>query len=153
MAKLWPAMPTLTTLPPGHPFNLRPPGPRPALLLAAWLGGLGAIGWVPVASAAVVPAIAPAIAIAGAGPGADPVPAPPEPVGLQVQTAPPWRVLAVHGLAARAGVHVGDHVLAVNGQLLSRADQLPASLSRDSPSAALLVEREGREIFIPLHWP
>jgi serine protease Do len=150
-----PTLPTLPTLTPGHRFKLRPPAPRPTLLLAAWLAGLGAIGWAPVAWAAVVPAIAPAIAVAGAGPGADtvPVPAPPEPVGLQVQTAPPWRVLAVHGLAARAGVHVGDHVLAVNGQLLNRADQLPMSLSRDSPSAALLVEREGREIFIPLHLP
>lgn len=76
-----------------------------------------------------------------------------EPLGLQVQTSAPWTVLAVQGLAARAGLHVGDHVLAVNGQAFSRAEQLPIGLSRASPSAALLVERDGREIFIPLHWP
>jgi S1-C subfamily serine protease len=83
----------------------------------------------------------------------DAPPAAGEALGLQILPAPPWTVTAVQGPAARAGLHVGDHVLAVNGQPFARVEQLPASLSRDNPSAALLVERDGREIFIPLHWP
>jgi serine protease Do len=111
-------------------------------LAAACLGGFCVAGWGHGTATAAPPASS-----------ADSAPAAAEPLGLQVQNLAPWTVLAVQGLAARAGLHPGDHVLAVNGQPLNRLDQLPTSLSRETSSAALLVERDGREIFIPLHWP
>jgi serine protease Do len=59
-------------------------------------------------------------------------------------------VEGVSGPAARAGVAAGDVLLAINGQPVQSADQV-RELMKDKPrNIALLVQRDGETIFVPL---
>ncbi len=64
------------------------------------------------------------------------------PQGLLVQ--------AVEGPAARAGVEVGDVLLAVNGQPVASVEALRQHLSQHPKTLALLVMRHHEHIFMPV---
>ncbi len=55
------------------------------------------------------------------------------------------------GPAARAGLTQGDVVIAVNGQPLTSVDQLKAVLDKKPKSVALLIDRQGERIFVPVN--
>ena len=55
------------------------------------------------------------------------------------------------GPAARAGLAQGDVVIAVNGQPLSSVEQLKAVLDKKPKSVALLIDRQGDRIFVPVN--
>ena len=57
---------------------------------------------------------------------------------------------AVAGVAAGSGVQRGDIIIAINSQRVSSIRQLRAELAKVGKRAALLVQREGNMIFIPL---
>jgi len=60
-------------------------------------------------------------------------------------------VEGVTGPAANAGLQPGDIVLGINGQP-ARSVQQVQSVVRDHPkSVALLIERDGQKIFVPVH--
>lgn len=59
-------------------------------------------------------------------------------------------VEAVAGVAAVSGIQPGDIIVAINSQRVSRIGQFVAALNRAGKQAALLVQREGNMIFIPL---
>jgi serine protease Do len=54
------------------------------------------------------------------------------------------------GAAARAGVQPGDVLLAINGKPVSSIEQVRSTLSGDAKSVALLVLRDGEQIFVPV---
>ncbi len=54
------------------------------------------------------------------------------------------------GPAARAGIRPGDVILSVNGETLVRAEQLRAKTEGGRKNLALLVQRDGRKMFVPL---
>lgn len=54
------------------------------------------------------------------------------------------------GPAARAGVTPGDVLLAVNGQPVQSVEQVQALLRQHPKSVALLIERDGNRIFVPV---
>ena len=54
------------------------------------------------------------------------------------------------GPAARAGVQVGDVILAFNNQPLKSVDQLRRLVDRSRGSVALLIQREGNKIYVPI---
>ncbi|MBX3607929.1 MAG: Do family serine endopeptidase [Piscinibacter sp.] len=56
----------------------------------------------------------------------------------------------VGGAAARAGVEAGDVLLAVNGKPVASVDQVRAVLAGKPKSVALLVQRDGDKIFVPV---
>ncbi len=56
----------------------------------------------------------------------------------------------VTGAAQRAGIQPGDVILSVNGQPVDSAEALRAKASEDKP-LALLVQRGGMRIFVPLN--
>jgi serine protease Do len=55
------------------------------------------------------------------------------------------------GPAARAGLTAGDVLLAINGQAVSSVEQIKSVLERKPKSVALLVERRGERIFVPVN--
>ncbi len=55
------------------------------------------------------------------------------------------------GPAARAGLRQGDVVLAVNGQPLTSVEQLKGVLEKKPKSVALLIDRQGDRIFVPVN--
>lgn len=57
----------------------------------------------------------------------------------------------VSGAAADAGVQTGDVLLAVNGTTATSVDQVRAVVAKAQKSVALLIERDGERIFIPVH--
>lgn len=57
---------------------------------------------------------------------------------------------AVHGPAARAGLQPGDLVLGVNGQPATSIEQVRSAARGPSTSVALLIQRDGQTIFVPL---
>lgn len=57
---------------------------------------------------------------------------------------------AVTGAAAVAGLMPGDLLLAINGQPVTSADQVRGMLDKKPKSVALLIERDGDRIFIPV---
>ena len=59
-------------------------------------------------------------------------------------------VEAVAGVAAGSGVQRGDIIVAINSQRVSGIRQLRAELAKVGKRAAVLVQREGNMIFIPL---
>ena len=59
-------------------------------------------------------------------------------------------VLRVDGLAARAGVRPGDVLLAVNGQTVSSVDQVRAISEQNTGTLALLFDRDGERLYIPI---
>jgi serine protease Do len=54
------------------------------------------------------------------------------------------------GPAARAGVQAGDVILAFNNQPLKSVDQLRRLVERSRGSVALLIQREGSKIYVPV---
>ncbi|TCO83652.1 serine protease Do [Plasticicumulans lactativorans] len=60
------------------------------------------------------------------------------------------RVEAVRGAAARAGVQPGDVVLAANGTPVNSAEQLKRLLPPPGQPLALLVQRGGATLFLPV---
>jgi serine protease Do len=56
----------------------------------------------------------------------------------------------VSGAAERAGVQAGDVIVALNGKAVKSVEELRDAASRSGKTAALLVNREGRQIFVPV---
>ena len=56
----------------------------------------------------------------------------------------------VGGPAARAGVQPGDLLVAVNGTPVQSIDQVRALLAKSDKSVALLIQRDGNRIFVPV---
>ncbi|MDB5940978.1 MAG: DegQ family serine endoprotease [Ramlibacter sp.] len=54
------------------------------------------------------------------------------------------------GAAARAGVEPGDVLLAVNGAPVSSIDQVRSIMAKAGKSVALLIQRDGDKIFVPV---
>jgi len=96
---------------------------------------------------------------AAVGPAADSTAAPSVQLGLRLRALTPEErvrarvqggllVESASGPSARAGLQVGDIVLAVNGTSISTVDQL-RGLVEESPShVALLVDRNGQRLFV-----
>jgi serine protease Do len=59
-------------------------------------------------------------------------------------------VEGVDGPAARAGIEVGDVLLAINGKPVQSVDQVKSVLGSKPKSVALLVQRDGEKIFVPV---
>src|SRR2546423_5418237 len=55
------------------------------------------------------------------------------------------------GAAARAGVEPGDVLLAINGKPVQSVDQVKNVLQGKPKSVALLVQRDGEKIFVPVN--
>jgi serine protease Do len=62
--------------------------------------------------------------------------------GLVVQQA--------SGAAARAGISEGDVLLSINGKPVGSIDDIRAVLDKKPSSVALLVERDGNRLFVPV---
>jgi serine protease Do len=62
--------------------------------------------------------------------------------GLVVQSA--------SGPAARAGIESGDVLLAINGKPVGSVEQVRGVLERKPKTVALLVERDGNRLFVPV---
>jgi len=56
----------------------------------------------------------------------------------------------VSGAAARAGIEAGDVLLAINGRPVSSIEQIRGVLKSQPKSVALLVQRQGNQIFVPV---
>ncbi len=56
----------------------------------------------------------------------------------------------VGGAALRAGIQAGDVLLAINGKPVQSIDELKNVLSGKPKSVALLVQRDGEKIFVPV---
>ena len=56
----------------------------------------------------------------------------------------------VRGPAAMAGVQGGDVLLAVNGTPVKDVEQVRAAMAHAGKSVALLIERDGDKIFVPV---
>ena len=57
----------------------------------------------------------------------------------------------VAGPAARAGLEQGDVLLAINGQMVGSIEQVRSVMAKKPKSVALLVERRGERIFVPVN--
>jgi len=56
----------------------------------------------------------------------------------------------VDGAAERAGIVAGDVLLAINGKTVQSIDQIKSVMEGKPKSVALLVQREGEKIFVPV---
>jgi serine protease Do len=56
----------------------------------------------------------------------------------------------VSGAAERAGVQPGDLVLQLNGTAVNTPEQLRDAVSKSGKRAALLIQRENRQLFVPV---
>ncbi|HEV7576142.1 MAG TPA: Do family serine endopeptidase [Caldimonas sp.] len=56
----------------------------------------------------------------------------------------------VGGAAERAGIVAGDVVLAINGKTVQSVDEVKSVMAAKPKSVALLVQREGEKIFVPV---
>ena len=56
----------------------------------------------------------------------------------------------VRGPAALAGVEPGDVLLAINGTPAKSLDQVREAVAKSGKSVALLIERDGNRIFVPV---
>jgi serine protease Do len=54
------------------------------------------------------------------------------------------------GAAALAGVQPGDVLLAVNGTPVRSVEQVRALVSKSPKSVALLIQRDGNQMFVPV---
>src|SRR5713226_9662696 len=68
----------------------------------------------------------------------------------QIETEGGLLVEQSEGPAARAGVQVGDVTLACNNQPVNSVDQLRRLVDRSRGSVALLIQREGNKIYVPI---
>ena len=55
------------------------------------------------------------------------------------------------GPAAVAGIQPGDVLLAVNGKPVESVEQVRSAIASSERSAALLIQRGGDKIFVPVH--
>jgi serine protease Do len=55
------------------------------------------------------------------------------------------------GPAARAGIEPGDVLLALNGKPVKDAEQIRKALADKPKHVALLIQRDGRQIFVPVN--
>ncbi len=55
------------------------------------------------------------------------------------------------GPAAKAGIQPGDVVLAINGRPVQSMDEIKRILDTKPKSVALLVQRDGEKIFLPVN--
>jgi len=56
----------------------------------------------------------------------------------------------VGGAAARAGVQEGDVLLSLNGNPVRSGEELRELVGKAGRSAALLIQRENQQIFVPV---
>ena len=56
----------------------------------------------------------------------------------------------VGGAAARAGIQAGDVLLAINGKPVQSVEQVRGVIAAKPKSVALLVQRDGEKIFVPV---
>ena len=56
----------------------------------------------------------------------------------------------VAGAAARAGIQAGDVLLAINGKPVQSVEQVKGVVAAKPKSVALLVQRDGEKIFVPV---
>jgi serine protease Do len=56
----------------------------------------------------------------------------------------------VDGAAERAGIQAGDVLLAINGKAVQSVDQVKEVIAGKPKSVALLVQRDGEKIFVPV---
>jgi serine protease Do len=68
----------------------------------------------------------------------------------QIETEGGLLVEQSEGPAARAGVQAGDVILAFNNQPVKSVDQLRRLVDRSRGSIALLIQREGNKIYVPI---
>src|ERR1700704_6686478 len=68
----------------------------------------------------------------------------------QIETEGGLLVEQSEGPAARAGVQAGDVILAFNYQPVKSVDQLRRLVDRSRGSIALLIQREGNKIYVPI---
>ncbi len=68
----------------------------------------------------------------------------------QIETEGGLLVEESEGPAARAGVQAGDVILAFNNQPVKSVDQLRRLVDRSRGSVALLIQREGNKIYVPI---
>ena len=54
------------------------------------------------------------------------------------------------GPAAKAGIQPGDVLLAINGTPAKDVEQVRAAIAKAGKSVALLVQRDGSRIFVPV---
>ena len=59
-------------------------------------------------------------------------------------------VLDVTGAAARAGIQPGDIVLSINGEPITKAEQLRALVAKAGKRMILLIERGDARLFVPV---
>ncbi|MEO7940226.1 MAG: PDZ domain-containing protein, partial [Burkholderiaceae bacterium] len=59
-------------------------------------------------------------------------------------------VEGVAGAAAKAGINPGDVILAINGTPVKSVEQVRAIISKADKSVALLIQRDGDKIFVPI---
>ena len=55
------------------------------------------------------------------------------------------------GPAARAGIRAGDVVLAVNGEPITSVDQLRGLVVKSGKRIALLIQRDGQKLYVPIN--
>src|SRR2546427_8843205 len=68
----------------------------------------------------------------------------------QIETEGGLLVEQSEGPAARAGVQAGDVILAFNNQPVKSVEQLRRLVDRSRGSVALLIQREGNKIYVPI---
>jgi serine protease Do len=56
----------------------------------------------------------------------------------------------VQGPAAQAGVQAGDVLVAVNGTPVRSVEQVREAMAKTDKSVALLIQRDGNNIFVPV---
>jgi len=59
-------------------------------------------------------------------------------------------VESVAGAAAKAGINPGDVILAINGTAVKDVEQVRAIVAKSDKSVALLIQRDGDKIFVPI---
>ena len=59
-------------------------------------------------------------------------------------------VEGVSGPAERAGIMPGDLVLSINGKPVKSPDDLKSQVAKSGKNAALLIQREDRQLFVPV---
>ena len=55
------------------------------------------------------------------------------------------------GPSAKAGIEAGDVLLAINGKPVQSIEQVRSVLQGKPKSVALLVQRDGEKIFVPVN--